>query len=151
MDKPTQIIQLHLPSILGFEKVAMESAASVAAIMGFTNDRIDDLRTAISEACVNAIEHGNKQVETEKVIVTLTIEESKLQVDVQDKGKQFLPEVGKPNIAKKIDGSLPPRGWGMFLIKSLMDEVSFSSQDDGNTTTMIIYLHKKYTNEREQQ
>ncbi|MCX6137760.1 MAG: ATP-binding protein [Ignavibacteriales bacterium] len=151
MDKPTQIIQLHLPSILGFEKVAMESAASVAAIMGFTNDRIDDLRTAISEACVNAIEHGNKQVETEKVIVTLTIEESKLQVDVQDKGKQFLPEVGKPNIAKKIDGSLPPRGWGMFLIKSLMDEVAFSSQDDGNTTTMIIYLHKKYTNEREQQ
>lgn len=151
METATQTIQLHLPSILGFEKVAMESAASVAAIMGFTQDRVDDLRTAISEACVNAIEHGNKQVETEKVIVTLTIEESKLKVDVQDKGKQFQPEVGKPDMAKKIEGSLPPRGWGMFLIKSLMDEVAFSSQDGGNTTTMIIYLHKNSINERDRQ
>lgn len=151
METATQTIQLHLPSILGFEKVAMESAAAVATIMGFAQDRVDDLRTAISEACVNAIEHGNKQVETERVIVTLTIEESKLKVDVQDKGKQFQPEVGKPDMAKKIKGSLPPRGWGMFLIKSLMDEVAFSSQDGGNTTTMIIYLHRNCINERDRQ
>lgn len=143
MKSEKQVIQLHLPSKLGFEKVAMESAASVAKMMNFTQDRIEDLKTAVSEACINAIEHGNKQLETEKVIVTLTIDESKLKVDVEDKGNKFLPVTEKPDIQRKIDGKLPPRGWGMFLIKSLVDEVEFTSQGSGNVTAMIIYLHKK--------
>lgn len=143
MDSEKQIIQLHLPSKLGFEKIAMESAASVARMMNFTEDRVDDLKTAVSEACINAIEHGNKQAETEKVIVTLTFDESTLKVDVHDKGEKFSPVTEKPDIQKKIEGILPPRGWGMFLVKSLVDELEFSSQDGGNVTTMIIYLHRK--------
>jgi serine/threonine-protein kinase RsbW len=51
-------IELHIPSVIGFEKVAMECAASVAKKMGFTEDRIEDLKTAVAEACLNAIEHG---------------------------------------------------------------------------------------------
>lgn len=54
-------IELHIPSVLGFERVAMETAASVAKKIGFTEDRIEDLKTAVSEACLNAIEHGNKK------------------------------------------------------------------------------------------
>ena len=53
-------IELHIPSIMGFEKIAMECSASVAKKMGFTEDRIEDLKTAVAEACLNAIEHGNK-------------------------------------------------------------------------------------------
>lgn len=45
---------------LGVEKVAMSTAASVAGIMGFSADRVEDLKTAVAEACINAIEHGNK-------------------------------------------------------------------------------------------
>ena len=52
-------VELKIPSELGYEKVAMAAAGSVAKKMGFTADRVDDLKTAVSEACINAIEHGH--------------------------------------------------------------------------------------------
>ena len=48
-------VEVKLPSRLGFEKVAMGTAASVAKLMGFPDDRIEDLKTALAEACINAI------------------------------------------------------------------------------------------------
>ena len=60
MPEKQKIIEVHIPSILGYEKVAMESAAAAAKIMGFHQSRIEDLKTAISEACSNAMEHGNR-------------------------------------------------------------------------------------------
>ena len=53
-------VELHIPSVPGAEKVAMERAAEVARGMGFSDDRIEDLKTAVSEACINAMEHGNR-------------------------------------------------------------------------------------------
>jgi len=54
-------IELHIPSVLGFERVAMETPASLAKKIGFTEDRIEDLKTAVSEARLNANKHGNKK------------------------------------------------------------------------------------------
>jgi serine/threonine-protein kinase RsbW len=143
MPNDSKVIELHIPSDLGYEKVAMESAAAVAQNMHFSPDRIEDLKTAIAEACINAIEHGNKLNDLERVLVTLKIDESKLQVDIKDTGNPFEANIEKPDIDKKITGNDKPRGWGLFLIKNLVDEVEFSSAPEGNTTSMIIYLHKK--------
>jgi serine/threonine-protein kinase RsbW len=127
---------------MGFEKVAMECSASVAKRMGFTQDRIEDLKTAVAEACLNAIEHGNKLDTSTKVGITLTIEESRLQVSVKDQGKG-IEEAPTPSIENKIQGKDKPRGWGIFLIKSLVNEVTFEpSPEGGNVTKMIIYLEK---------
>jgi len=135
-------VELHIPSVMGFEKVAMECSASVAKKMGFTEDRIEDLKTAVSEACLNAIEHGNKLDTSTKVGITLTVEESKLHVSVKDQGKG-LGKVSVPSIENQIEGKDKPRGWGIFLIKSLVNEVSFEpSPEGGNVTKMIIYLEK---------
>ena len=135
-------VELHIPSIMGFEKVAMECSASVAKRMGFTEDRIEDLKTAVAEACLNAIEHGNKMDTNTKVGITLTVEESKLQVSVKDQGKG-IDQVSTPSIENKIEGEDKPRGWGIFLIKRLMNEVTFEpSPEGGNVTKMVIYLEK---------
>jgi serine/threonine-protein kinase RsbW len=135
-------IELHIPSIMGFEKIAMECSASVAKKMGFTEDRIEDLKTAVAEACLNAIEHGNKMDTNTKVGITLTVEESKLQVSVKDQGKG-IDQIVTPRIEDKIEGKDRSRGWGIFLIKSLMNEVSFEpSPEGGNIIKMIIYLEK---------
>ena len=135
-------IELHIPSVMGYEKIAMECAASMAKKMGFTEDRIEDLKTAVGEACLNAIEHGNKMDTSTKVGITLTVEESKLQVLVKDQGKG-LDKVAVPNIENKVEGKDKPRGWGIFLIKRLMNEVTFEpSPEGGNITKMIIYLEK---------
>jgi serine/threonine-protein kinase RsbW len=127
---------------MGYEKIAMECAASMAKKMGFTEDRIEDLKTAVAEACLNAIEHGNKMDTSTKVGITLTAEESRLQVSVKDQGKG-IDQVRTPSIESKIKGEDKPRGWGIFLIKNLVNEVTFEpSPEGGNITKMIIYLEK---------
>jgi serine/threonine-protein kinase RsbW len=142
MMTPDNKIELHIPSIMGFEKVAMECAATTAKKMGFTEDRVEDLKTAVAEACLNAIEHGNKMDTSTKVGITLTIEESKLQVSVKDEGKGF-KEIPNPSIEHKMEGKDKPRGWGIFLIKNLVNEVIFESNPEGgNIVRMIIYLDK---------
>ena len=133
--------QLHLPSMLGCEKVAMDFAASVARSMNFPADRVEDLKTAVAEACTNAIEHGNKLDASMKVGISLTIDKGRLQVAVQDEGTG-IGRVPTPNIDSKIEGKSDPRGWGIFLIESLMDEVTFESTPEGNVVKMIIHLEK---------
>jgi serine/threonine-protein kinase RsbW len=140
--KSDKDVELHIPGILGFEKVAMESAASVAKKMGFSDDRIEDLKTAVAEACINAIEHGNKLDTGTKVGITLTVEDSKLSVSVEDKGKG-IDTVKQPEIEEKIEGKDKTRGWGLFLIKRLMDDVKFQTKPEGgNVVKMVIHLDK---------
>jgi serine/threonine-protein kinase RsbW len=135
-------IELHIPSVIGFEKVAMECAASTAERMGFSADRIEDLKTAVAEACLNAIEHGNKLETGTRVGITLTAEEAGLQVSVRDVGKGP-GEVPLPDLEQKMVGEEKTRGWGIFLIKSLMNEVSFEAPPEGgNVIKMLIYFEK---------
>ena len=53
-------VEVRLPSRMGYEKVAMGTASAMAKLLGFPPERIEDLKTAIAEACINAIEHGNR-------------------------------------------------------------------------------------------
>jgi len=135
-------LELRIPSILGFEKVAMNFVAAVATMLNVPEDRIEDLKTAVAEACVNAIEHGNKLDASMKVGIRLTVADSQLRVAVRDQG-QGISEVATPDIDSKIAGEAGPRGWGIFLIQSLMDEVEFeSTPEGGNQVKMIIHLNK---------
>lgn len=133
--------EIHIPSMQGAEKIAMDFAATVAKGMNFPAERVEDLKTAVAEACMNAIEHGNKLHASTRVGVKLTVDERGLQVDVHDKGAG-IGKVRAPDIESKIEGKSDPRGWGIFLIENLMDEVSFESTADGNVVRMIIYLEK---------
>src|ERR1039458_6692539 len=86
-----------LPSRLGYEKVAMSTAASVAKLMGFRDDRIEDLKTALAEACINAIEHGNRLNEKLSVGVVLSVGADALEVKVMDDGMGMNRQPGKQN------------------------------------------------------
>src|ERR1700741_2642469 len=91
-------VEVKLPSRLGFEKVAMGTAASVAKLMGFPDDRIEDLKTALAEACINAIEHGNQLNENLSVGVTLSSHDDTLEVKVLDDGNGISKFPSKPDI-----------------------------------------------------
>ena len=139
-------VELSLPSRLGYEKVAMNTVASVAKLMGFTDDRVEDLKTAVAEACINSIEHGNKLDDTLKVGVILSMKEDSLEVKVRDEGTGVQGEVHAPDIDKKMRGKESPRGLGMFLIQSLVDEAEWvSSAEDGGCTRLVIYLKEPKT------
>lgn len=141
MDNNSSSIELQLPSRLGFEKIPMNTAASVAKIMGFADERIEDLKTAVAEACINAIEHGNKMNETLLVVVTLSILPDSLEVRVLDTGPGPKFPVEVPDIDKKMHEEQRSRGMGMFLIEALVDEAEWvSSPSSGSYARLVIRL-----------
>ncbi len=140
----TPTVEVRLPSRLGFEKVAMSTAAAVAKLMGFREDRIEDLKTAVAEACINAIEHGNRLNEKLSVGVVLSAGEDALEVKVIDDGKGMRTQPVKPDIDRKMHGEEDPRGMGMFLIQALVDEAEWVAGSDGRSSyvRLVIRLDK---------
>ena len=131
-------VEVRLPSRMGYEKVAMSAAASVAKLMGFAEDRIEDLKTAIAEACINAIEHGNRLNEKLSVGVVLSAQADKLEVKVIDDGSGIHKVPAKPDIDRKMHGEEGPRGIGMFLIQALVDEAEWVAGDDGSSYVRLV-------------
>jgi serine/threonine-protein kinase RsbW len=141
----TKTVELSIPSRLGFEKVAMSTAAATAKIMGFREERVEDLKTAIAEACINAIEHGNRLNEKLSVGVVLFAGDDSLEIKVMDDGKGFKALPHKPDIDRKIHGEEDPRGMGMFLIQALVDEAEWvtGANGRGSYVRLVIRLDKE--------
>ncbi len=142
---PERVIELRLPSRLGYEKIAMDAATSLARRMGFHEDRINALRTALAEAVTNAIEHGNAQDAAMRVLVMLTVRPDELIVSVADQGRNLL-DPDKTLVTPSIEESFTKAdkgGWGIWLIRELVDEVEFSTgPGGGNQVRMVIHLEK---------
>jgi serine/threonine-protein kinase RsbW len=138
-------VEVKLPSRLGFEKVAMGTAASVAKLMGFPDDRIEDLKTALAEACINAIEHGNHLNDNLCVGVILSVSDEALEVKIMDTGTGITKTPAKPDIDRKMHGEEDARGMGMFLIQSLVDEAEWvkGSPGKGSYVRLVIRLAKE--------
>jgi serine/threonine-protein kinase RsbW len=142
---PERVIELRLPSRLGYEKIAMDAATSLARRMGFHEDRVNALRTALAEAVTNAIEHGNEQDSAMKVLVMLTVRPDELVVSVADQGRKQLDQSKtspKPSIEESFT-KVDKGGWGIWLIRELVDEVEFTTDPGGgNQVRMVIHLEQ---------
>jgi serine/threonine-protein kinase RsbW len=130
---------------MGYEKVAMSTAASLAKLRGFPEDRIEDLKTAVAEACINAIEHGNRMNEKLSIGVVISAGDDELEVKVIDDGKGMNKQMAKPDIDKKMHGEEDPRGMGMFLIQALVDEAEWVAGTNGKSSyvRLVIRLDKE--------
>jgi serine/threonine-protein kinase RsbW len=137
-------VEVRLPSELGFEKIAMSTAASMAKLMGFTDDRVDDLKTAVAEACINAIEHGNQMDNSLSVAVVLSSTDDQLEVKVMDDGTGMAAPPPSPDMDRKMLGEEDPRGMGMFLIQALVDEAEWHQGPPGKSfVRLVIRLDKE--------
>jgi serine/threonine-protein kinase RsbW len=136
-------IELKIPSEHGYEKMAMNVAADLAGMMRFPPERIEDLRTAVSEACINAMEHGNAHDESTKVYVVMTMHDDRLAIDVVDEGRSGPPptEVHAPDLEAQLAGLEAPGGMGLFVIKALVDEADFVEPDVGTGTQFRMVIH----------
>jgi len=132
-------VEVRLPSRLGYERIAMGTAASMAKLMGFSEDRIQDLKTAVAEACINAIEHGNQMNAAAPVGVILSMPHpGELEVKVLDDGSGMNTPPPKPDIDRKMTGEERARGMGMFLIQSLVDEVEWVPNVEGQSFVRLV-------------
>ena len=143
-ENKTTTVEVRLPSRMGYEKVAMGTASAMAKLIGFPADRIEDLKTAVAEACINAIEHGNRLNEKLSVGVVLSAVDDQLEVKVIDDGKGMTRQPEKPDIDSKMHGEEDPRGMGMFLIQALVDEAEWVAGTGGKSSyvRLVIRLDK---------
>jgi serine/threonine-protein kinase RsbW len=126
-----QSIEISLPNQLGYERMAMACSATFAKMLGFSPERIEDLKTIVSEAAINAMQHGNKERPDARVTVLMSFKDDTIHVAVKDEGegiKEILPD---PEIDRIINNLDPPIGFGTFLIRELADRVEFDKTADG--------------------
>ena len=132
-------IRLHIPSDLVYERIVRASAAELGTSMGFSDDRIEDLKLAVSEAVTNAIEHGNHGNRTAMVEVVFSVDHDKLEVSIIDKGSgvDFNPERRVVTEDTMEGGML--RGFGMYLISELVDQYEVQSSSEGTCLKLRIF------------
>ena len=131
-------VKLTLPMAPDMEVVASQAASSLAAFIGMTPDRVDEVRLAVVECCINAFEHSRS--EDRKVDITFSLlgdgEPDTLEIAVHDDGVGFsVNDVEEPRIEAKLRGSRK-RGWGLKIMQGLMDEVRILSSTHGTTVVM---------------
>jgi len=82
-----QSIEIILPNQLGFERIAMACSATFAKMFGFSPERIEDLKTIVAEAAINAMQHGNKERPDARVTVSMNFKDDTIHVAVKDEGE----------------------------------------------------------------
>jgi serine/threonine-protein kinase RsbW len=137
-------MELSFPSELGYEKVAREAVAAFARRLGCDRERVEDLKTALGEACINAIEHGNGRAPGLRVDVSCVGADDRLEIEVHDRGlKRYESSGAVPSIDLKLRGLAPLRGMGLMMIAQLVDEAGFTeSADGGNHFRLVLYFRK---------
>lgn len=109
---------------------ARQSIASFAADCGFSDEDISDVRLAAGEALSNAVEHG-RGTTARQIVVGCTFEENRLVIEIEDSGSSF-PE---PGVRASVEPDDRGRGFGIFLMRRLMDEVTFPR--NGQTVRLV--------------
>lgn len=119
-----------VPSELSNARRVAARVAEACAGLGLSTSRAAALRTAVAEAVANAIEHGNAGDPSLAVHVSVHVDEDTLMVRVRDHGcgggLPARPQV--PDIDAKLRGEQGPRGWGLFLIRHLVDELRVDAE-----------------------
>jgi serine phosphatase RsbU (regulator of sigma subunit)/anti-sigma regulatory factor (Ser/Thr protein kinase) len=136
------LADFSVPSRPGSERDVAERVIAAVSGLALPPPRRDALETAVAEATMNAIEHGNLNDETLHVEVRVFVAEHALVVRVTDQGLGggVPDEVETPDIEAKLRGEQSPRGWGLFLMRSMVDDLRVHADDDGHVLELVVRL-----------
>jgi anti-sigma regulatory factor (Ser/Thr protein kinase) len=124
----------------GNEKDAMDRLASVAESY-LPAAQLNKFKTAVAETVMNAMEHGNLYRADLPVEIMALVAGEQLIVYVTDQGgTQSAYKLPEPDLDAKLAGLDTPRGWGLLLIKNMVDEMDLIDNDDGHTVELKFNL-----------
>ncbi len=140
-----RVVRSYLvPSAPGNERLAMSYVAEAVKPFHLPERRLDQLGTAVAEATMNAMEHGNHYNPELPVTLQVRSSDQAIAVRISDKGgTSQLPapeEYEAPNIEAKLAELQSPRGWGLFLIQNMVDEMHVLSNEENHTIELILRL-----------
>ena len=136
-----RLLDVELPGSSPTERLAMDRVAAAVATLDLPADRLERLKTAVSEATMNAVEYGSAN--RPEVPVRIVVEQApgELRVHITDRALGGpIPDAEMPDIEAKLAGLQKPRGWGLFLIRNMVDDVAVRSADDHQTVTLTLHL-----------
>jgi anti-sigma regulatory factor (Ser/Thr protein kinase) len=138
---PRRLDAFELPSEPGNERLALARVAESVADLGLSGSRLEKLKTAVAEATMNAIEHGNKNRAEIPVEVEVTQNGDEIIVAISDQGGDISASGGpaeEPDLLKKLDGGQSPRGWGLFLIRNMVDAMDITTNGQRHTIWLTM-------------
>jgi serine/threonine-protein kinase RsbW len=135
------VLELEIPARPEFIAIARLVVASLASSRrALADDRIDDLKLAVSEACTNAIEAHGAAESDEHVRIRVWEGDERMEVAVEDRGAGFdvdsLPAHPPVTDPTRLNFE---RGLGIPLIRSLVDDVEFHTSSEGTSVRMTLY------------
>ncbi len=133
--------EFELPSVSGNERQAMERVATSIREVDLSGRRLERLKTAVAEATMNAIEHGNQARAELPVRLEVSTRDGQVVVRITDLGGgRDIPAATTPDLEAKLAGLQKPRGWGLFLIKNMVDDVRVTSDERHHTVELVMQL-----------
>lgn len=136
------LADFSLASEPGNEREAMERVTEAVQPLDLSPVRLERLKTAVAEAAMNAMEHGNCYWPEVPVKIEVWLLEESLLVRIIDRGGAPAPstDAETPDLEAKLEGLQTPRGWGLFLIKNMVDEVRVSGNPNHHTIELVLHL-----------
>jgi len=138
---PRRLDTFTLASKPGNERLALARVAGTVKDIGLPDARLERLKTAVAEATMNAIEHGNGNRPEIPVEVAVTQDGDEIIVAITDQGGEVHPDADEheePDLVRKLDGDQSPRGWGLFLIRNMVDAMDITT--DGQRHTIWLTM-----------
>jgi len=144
---PTLVTAFSIPGEEGNERLAMDRVAAAIADQGLPPARLERLKTAVSEATMNAIEYGSQGRPEIPVDIEVETTEEAIVVRITDRALSgAVPgDAEAPDIERKLAGEQKPRGWGLFLIKNMVDSMDVT--EDGSTQTVTLTMAREERND----
>ena len=139
-EAPTrQLVEFEVPSAEGNERLALERVSAIVGPLGLDEARLKRLETAVGEATMNAMEHGNKYRADLPVAVRVLTEPDQVRVQIVDQGGESPDhETETPDLEAKLAGLQRPRGWGLFLIKNMVDDAHETTDGSEHVLELIM-------------
>ena len=137
------LAELSIPSEPGNERRATEEVAMAVSGLGLPEKTLERLKTAVAEATMNAMEHGNRYNPNVPVKIQVWLLEERLLVRIIDRGGSPPPSPNAtevPDLEAKLEGMQTPRGWGLFLIKNMVDGMNVTGDEHHHTVELILHL-----------
>ncbi len=140
---PRRLASFAIPSVPGNERLALARVADSVAALDLPPARLDRLKTAVAEATMNAIEHGNDSRPELAVDIEVIQSGAEIIVTISDRGglrqagrAESLAEV--PDLARKLSGEQRPGGWGLFLIRHMVDAVDVTTEGERHAVRLTM-------------
>jgi serine/threonine-protein kinase RsbW len=125
-------ISLELPAKSEYVSIARLTASVIANRIGFDVEEIEDIKVAVGEACNNAVIHGNNL--DAKFNIEFTVSEDSLKIEITDRGEGFsFEDYKEPDLENPKENGL-----GIFIMKTLMDDVTIDIGDGNGTKITLI-------------